>query len=815
MRRVSVFCGMALVAAAIAHGQTGGVSAPTAQRAFLNQYCAYCHNDQLKTGGMTLTKLDLEHVDRSGELAEKVIRKARVGLMPPPGMPRPASPAMHAFVASLESSVDQSAAAHPNAGRPALHRLNRTEYANSVRDLLGVQIDVSALLPPDDMSHGFDNMADVLTVSPALIDGYVRAASRISREAVGDPTAEALTKTYSIPRVVSQTRHVDGTPFGTRGGMSVLHDFPADGEYVFKLGFYYSPTGPLFGTNQGKGQQIEIAINGEKVALLDINPAMTLAKDGIKTPPIPVKAGAQRVSASFPQKFDGPIEDEYHMVEQTLVDVSAGAVPGITTLPHLHELSITGPTKVTGVSESASRRKIFTCHPSDDADEIGCAKKIVSTLARQAFRRPVTETDLESLLGFYQTGRNLGSFDSGIRTAIQAILASPEFVFRFERAPARPAPGKNYRIGDLELAARLSYFLWSSGPDDQLLTIAGRNQLSEPATLEREVRRMLADPRSEALTVNFADQWLHLQNLREANPDLYLFPNFDRTLADSMRRETEMLFDSVVREDRSIVDLLTADYTFVDERLAVHYGIPNVLGNRFRRVPVTDENRKGILGHGSILTLTSTANRTSPVQRGKYVMEVLLGTPPPPPLPNVPALPENAELRTAHVAKPLSVRQRMEQHRADPVCAACHKMMDPIGFALENFDAVGVWRTNDSGFRIDAAGQMFDGAKLSGPVSLRQALLGHSDAYIQTFTESLLAYGLGRVVDYHDMPTVRGIEREAAKSGNHFTSFVLGIVKSTPFQMRKAEDTNPDSTEVVATGPRKDGADGVQEGRGK
>ena len=517
-------------------------------------------------------------------------------------------------------------------------------------------------------------------------------------------------------------------------------------------------------------------MNGEKAALIDINPSMTLAKDGIKTPPIAIKAGPQRISASFIQKADGPIEDEVSMVEQTLVDVSAGVVPGVTTLPHLHEFSITGPTKVSGVSDTPSRQKIFTCRPAAAADEIPCAKRILAGLVRQAWRRPSTDNDLESLLGFYQAGRNDGGFEAGIRTAIQAMISSPEFVFRFERTPPNAAPGRNYRIGELELASRLSYFLWSSAPDETLVTLASQGKLR--ANLEPQVRRMLADPKSEAISTTFADQWLHLQNLKDSNPDLFLYPNFDRTLSNSMRRETELLFDNIMREDRSIGDLLTADYTFVDERLAKHYGIPNVMGGRFRRVPVTDENRKGVLGHAGILMLTSTAIRTSPVQRGKWVLEVLMGTPPPPAPPNVPALPENSDGRTGHVAKPQSVRERMEQHRKDPACAGCHKLMDPIGFSLENFDVMGVWRTNDSGFRVDPSGTMFDGVKLNGPSSLRQALLTHSDSFIGTFTENLLAYGLGRVIDHNDMPTVRAIARDAARNNNHFSSFILGTVKT-------------------------------------
>jgi hypothetical protein len=781
-----------LFAAAGLWGQSGSTAVPPpAPQAVLNQYCVGCHNAKLQSGNVNLTLLDPSHPAQNAELAEKAVRMLHAGMMPPPGLPRPNAEVVKMLVKSIETSLDQAAAVHPNPGRPALHRLNRREYANSIRDLLDVTVDVSTVLPTDDMSHGFDNMADVLTLSPTLMEGYIRAAGKISREAVGDPGALALTHTFSIPRVLSQVRHVEGTPLGTRGGIAVTHDFPADGEYVFKLGFYYSPTGPLFGMNQGKGQQIEVAINGVRAALIDINPAMTLAKDGIKTPPIKVRAGPQRISASFPQKFDGPIEDEYQMVEQSLVDVSVGALPGMTTLPHLHELSITGPLKAEGVSDTPSRRRIFSCRPVGDEDEIPCAKRILSALTRQAYRRPVTPNDLESLLSFYERGRNGGNFETGIRTAIQALIASPEFVFRFEKTPAGAAPGTNYRIGDLELASRLAFFLWSSAPDDELITVAAAGKLKDPATLEKQVRRMLADPKSAALAENFAGEWLHLQNLKEAVPDLYLYPNFDRGLADSMRRETEMLFDNIVHSDGGILDLLAADYTFVDERLAKHYGIPDVMGNRFRRVPVTDPNRYGILGHAGILTLTSTAIRTSPVQRGKYVMEVLLGTPPPPAPPNVPALPENSELRTGHVAKPLSVRERMEEHRSNPACASCHKLMDPIGFSLENFDPVGLWRTRDSGFGIDPKGQMFDGAKLDGPASLRNAILAHSDSFLENFTENLLAYGVGRVHEYSDMPEIRVIERDAARSSNRFSAFVLGVVKSPAFQMRRAEDAEP------------------------
>jgi mono/diheme cytochrome c family protein len=780
MKQLILWAGVAILCGAAARAQSQPLSTEAAN-ALLQQYCSGCHNDRLKTGGMTLTSLDRAHPDQTAELAEKIIRKLRAGMMPPAGMPRPDAATLKNLAASLEAQIDRAAAAHPNPGRPALHRLNRTEYANSVRDLLDMNVNVAALLPPDDMSHGFDNMTDALTVSPALMEGYLRASSKISRQAVGDPKAAATTMTFHIPRVISQTKHIDGTPFGTRGGLSVMFDFPADGEYVFKSAFYYSLDGPLFGRNQGKTTQLEVSIDGERVALLEIDPNIKLT-DYPSTPPIKVQAGPHRVSAAFIEHAEGPIEDAIWQPDLSLVDLNNADTPGMTSLVHLREFSIVGPTHVTGVSETPSRRKIFSCRPASGSDELPCAKKILSTLARQAFRRPVTDSDLEGLLSFYQQGRNEGGFEAGIRTGLQAILADPEFVFRFERTPSNATPGSNYRVSDLELASRLSYFLWSSAPDDELVTVASQGRLKDPAVLEKQARRMLSDARSETLATIFASEWLHLQNLKDAQPDAFLFPHFNRNLTESMRRETELFFGSIVHEDRNVLDLLTANYTFVDEDLAKLYGIPNILGSRFRRVELADENRRGLLGQASILTLTSISNRTSPVGRGKFVMEVLLGTPPPPPLPNVPALKD-----TGDGNKIQTVRERMEEHRANPVCAACHKMMDPIGFSLENFDAIGAWRTKDNGFPVDASGQMFDGTKLDGPLSLRNAILNHSDAFLGAFSENLLAYGLGRVLDTYDMPAVRAIEHEAERNGNHFSSFVLGVVKSTPFQMRKAE----------------------------
>ncbi|HWZ29998.1 MAG TPA: DUF1592 domain-containing protein [Bryobacteraceae bacterium] len=752
------------------------------QQALVNKYCAGCHNDKLKSGGFTWTKVDPAHPEQNAAEAEKAIKMLQVGMMPPPGMPRPDAATLKSFADSLASRLDQAAAAHPNPGTPALHRLNRTEYRNAIRDLLGLDVDVSGLLPADDMSHGFDNMADVLTISPALMEGYIRAAGRISRLAVGDSRVTPTTATFQVVKNVNQMRHVEGAPYGTRGGITTVYNFPADGEYVFKVLFFHDIDGPFWGKNQGKGQQLEISINGERVALLTLDPN-TMPTDTRQTPPVKVKAGPQRVSAAFVEKFDGPVEDFPSPVENVLVDTTHADIPGLTSLPHLRELNVIGPANVTGISDTPSRRAILACRPPSGSDEVPCAKKIIAKLARLAYRRPASDSDLEDLLSFYQKGRNQGGdFDSGIQTVVQTILSDPEFVFRFERTPANLAPGANYRISDLELASRLSFFLWSSPPDDQLIALASQNKLHETAVLEQQVRRMLHDPKSESLSTVFAYQWLHLQNLNDVQPDAFLFPNFEKNLAASMRRETELFFDSIVHEDRSVLDLINANYTFVDEILAKHYGIPNVLGTRFRRVSVTDENRFGLLGHASILTLTSISNRTSPVQRGKYVMQVLLGTPPPPPPVTPPPLKENDES-----SKPQSVREKMEMHRKNEPCHSCHQLMDPIGLALENFDGIGQWRTLDSGLPVDASGKMFDGSSLNGPASLRKAIVSHSDVFISTLTENLLAYGLGRVIDYREMPVVRSIERDVARDGNRFSSIVLAIVRSIPFQMRRAE----------------------------
>ena len=764
---------------------TVGLLSSESQRALVDQYCVWCHDDVEKAGDMTLSGLDLAHIEESAELVEKMIRKLRAGMMPPAGQPRPAAATLEAFAASLETALDHIAGAEPNPGTRVLQRLNRAEYARSISELLDLDVDVASLLPPDSMGRGFDNIADVLTLSPALMEGYIRAASKTSRLAVGD-VASPTTATYKVARTSSQMRHVRGAPLGTRGGLSVVHTFPADGEYVFKMEFYHGSV--LFG-GKAEDEQIEVSVDGARVALLDIDPQLSETRGtgvNVETRPITVKAGPRRLSAAFIMRFAGPIDDLMSPNEITLADTEVAAGDGITTLPHLEFLEVRGPFNATGTSSTPSRSKIFTCRPTGPGEEAPCATEIVSRLASQAYRRPVTTEDLEGLMSFYREGRDSEDFEAGVRDALQAILTSPNFVFRFELEPADARPGQAFRISDLELASRLSYFLWSTVPDDDLYAVVGEGRLHDPGVLRQQVRRMLQDPRAETLSTRFAGQWLRLPDLEGMHPDPERFRLFDTTLAESMRRETELLFESVVREDRNVLDLLTADYTFVDERLAKHYRIPDVQGNRFRRVRVTDESRKGLLGHGSILTLTSVPTRTSPVARGKWILEVLLGTPPPPPPPNVPELEETEGVQGD---KLLTLRERMEVHRQSPFCAGCHAMIDPIGLALENFDATGRWRELDAGAPIDSIGELSDGTIVDGPVGLRRALMDKSDALIRNFTENLMTYGLGRRVEYYDMPTVRDIARKAALNDNRFSSFVLGVIESPAFKMRTVQES--------------------------
>ena len=758
------------------------------QSTLVKQYCAGCHSEKGRSGGLSLANFDPAGIDQNAEVVEKMIRKLRAGMMPPPGARRPDGDALTQFVTALETGIDTAVAAHPNPGRRSFQRLNRAEYARSIHELLDLDVDVNAFLPPDTMSAGFDNIADVQSMSPTLLEGYLRAAARISTLAIGDRTATPSETTYKVPRTQSQMRHVDGAPWGTRGGIAVTHTFPADGDYTFRIMLHGTPTGQLFGSVFSRNEQIEISINGERAALLDVDYRISETdKNGLNltTPRLHVKAGQQHVSAAFIQKFDGVVDDLMAPIEYTLSDTEYGDSVGLTALPHVRDFSITGPYTVTGVSDTSSRRKVFVCRPLTAAEEIPCARRIVSQLAGEANRRPAANEEIESLMQFYAEARRDKDFEAGIRAALQAVLASPQFLFRLEEMPAGLKPGQTYRITDLDLASRLSYFIWGTVPDAELLKVATTGTLHTPAVLEKQVRRMLADPKGEAMSVRFASQWLRLQDVEKIHPDALLFPSFDNDLARSYKRETELLFDSIVREDRNILDLFTADYTFVNERIAKVYRIPNITGETFQRVTLKDENRRGILGHGSMLMMTSVADRTSPVQRGKWIMETLLGSPPPPPPPNVPPL-EDTKAAT-QTGKTLSTRERMEEHRKNPACASCHRVIDPLGLALENFDVVGAWRIKDNGVAVDTAAKLYDGTDLDGPSSLRQALINHSESVIRNFTENLMAYALGRRVEYYDQPTVRAIVKKAAQNGNRFSTFVLGVVNSPAFQMAKTE----------------------------
>jgi len=754
-----------------------------AQTALIKEYCAGCHNDTAKQGGMSLAALNLAHPEQTAELAEKVIRKLRAGMMPPPGLKRPSLETSKAFATTLETSIDKAAALRPNPGWRSFQRLSQAEYARSVQDLLGISVDVSTVLPPDSLHDGYDNIAEAQSFSPAVLEGYMRTATKVAIDALGDPKAGPTSANFSISSTTNQLRHVDGAPMGTRGGISVIYNFPADGEYVFTVKMQAATNGGLIG-RRSANEQIEISINGERAALLDISPNMSETGIGLslRTRRIAVKSGTHRVSAAFMPKFSGLSDDLVAPIEYTLAD--AIGAPQLFQVPHLQDFTIAGPYDVVGVSDSPSRRRVFTCRPQSSRDEHVCALKIVTNLARQAYRRPATQEDMEGLMGFFEMGRKEGDFESGVRTALQAILASPKFVFRLEQRPAKIAAGQTYRISDLELASRMSYFLWSSAPDDELINAAAAGKLRNAVELEKQTRRMLADPRSESLATRFAGQWLRMGELPNMVPDALLYPNFDRTLADAMRRETELLFDSLIRENRSLLTLLIADYTFVNERLALHYKIPGVLGNRFRKVAVTEDYRRGLLGHGSILTMTSQADRTSPVNRGKWVMEVLLGTPPPPPPPNVPGLEATKPVKDGQF---LTVRERLEAHRANPACTSCHRMIDPIGLSLENFDPTGTWRIRDAGNLIDSTTVLFDGTPSKGPADLRNTLQRYPEASARNFTENLLMYALGRRVQYYDMPAIRTITRDAANNDNRLPSIILGIIKSSPFQMSRAE----------------------------
>ena len=762
---------------------------PEALTELIQRYCVACHNDFLLTGNLSLTGFEVEKAPEMAETAEKMIRKLRAGMMPPQGMPRPGGDTLMILVEEMERRIDEAAARNPNPGRRTFQRLNRAEYASAVRDLLGLEIDVGTFLPLDTKSANFDNIADVQTPSATVMEGYLRAANHISRIALGDPEAEPNSTRYRLPRTASQKDRVEGAPFGTRGGVSVIHNFPADGKYVFHIQPYPGVEGEVFGRTFGNDEQIEVSIDGARVAIMPLDPWMEESEPSglnMRTDSIYVRAGPRRITAAFLRQFEGEVDDLIRPIDHTLADGQIGIGYGVTTLPHLQRLTILGPYEVTGVSDTPTRRRVFSCRPTSPDEARPCAESIISRVGAQAYRRSLDETDLRGLMSFYDRGAADGGFEIGVRMALQAVLASPHFLFRMEERPAGVNPGEIHRISDGDLASRLSFFVWGAPPDQELMDLANRGELSGPGELERQARRMLADPRAqEALATRFGAQWLRLQDLDKIHPDALSYPYFDDTLAESMRRETELLFSHLIREDRSVLELLTADYTFVNERLARHYGISGITGSTFRKVSYPDDRRRGILGHGSILTMTSHAARTSPVIRGKWVLEVLLGTPPPPPPPDVPAFEETEE---ADDGRFRTVRERMEQHRSNPVCMACHRVIDPIGLALENFDVTGAWRIRDEGNPIDPVGELYDGTPLRGPADLRAALLSRPEVFYRIFTTNLMAYGLGRRVEYYDMPTVRAITRDAAENGYGFSSFVIGVVNSPAFQTTRVEE---------------------------
>jgi len=737
-----------------------------------------------------LDPAELEHVGAHAEQWEKVINKLRTRAMPPAGLPRPDDATYDATAAWLETGLDRASAEQVELGKlPLLHRLSRTEYENAIRDLLGLaalpqEMDYSLLLPPDNASSGFDNLADLLFVSPTAMESYLDAARKISRLAVGDPSMPVMVNSYRLSGEHTQDIHVQGLPFGTRGGLGVRTDVPLDGDYVFKVELAGAPR---------EQEQLEITVDGARAQLVNVGekPQSGAAPRGFRGPQKPIeihvalKAGPRMIGVTFVQKSEARDEETVRP-----------RMRGRGTELAIDMVTISGPFHGQNPGETPSRRRIFVCHPTGLNDEAACAKQIMSNLERRAYRRPVSQADLQDVMPFYAAGRKDGSFDRGIEQALERLLVSPQFLFRIERDPAGVGPGTPYRVSDLELASRLSFFLWSSIPDDELLNVAGRGRLKDPAVLEREVRRMLADPRSASLVTNFAEQWLYVRDIDAKRPDELLFPDFDETLRDAFRHETDLFLDSVLRGNHSVLDLMTANYTFVNERLAKHYGIPNVEGTYFRRITFPqDSPRGGLLGQGSILTLTSYATRTSPVLRGKWILENILSAPPPPPPPNVPPLKTEAN----DTGKPLTMRQAMVAHRANPVCASCHARMDPIGFAMDNFDAVGRWRDTDAGQAIDASGVLPEGIKFNGVSELKKALLRNPEQFVDTIAEKLLMYAIARNVQYYDQPAIRAVVRQAAANNYTFASLVMGVVKSAPFQMRKSQTEEPVKPPGVTT----------------
>jgi hypothetical protein len=752
---------------------------PTAARALTDHYCAMCHSEKLKTAGVVLQGLDFSNTGANAELLERVARKLRTGEMPPRGMPRPDAPTSAAFVTWLQGSLDQYAAAHPDPGHPVIHRLNRAEYSNAIRDLLALDIKPGEMLPIDDSGYGFDNIGAVLSVSPSLLERYISTARKVSRLAIGDLSAKPADEEFSARdlgmRTTRNERVSDLLPFDSRGGVAFTYYFPLDAEYNIRIKLANGGDTPY---------ELRLPV---KAGLRTVG--VTFLRESAK-PEIALPAGRRGAPPppqmgprphGLPAEMDLRLDDV--SVKRFEAPEGGAAAPG-GGMPQVDKVVISGPYQATGRGDTPSRERIFVCRPATAKDEEPCARTILATLARRAFRRPVTDADIQPLLAFYKSGRAQGDFDQGIEKALRAMLVSPDFLFRMERDPAGLAAGAVHRVDDFDLASRLSFFLWSSIPDDQLLALAEKQQLHDPAVLCRQVQRMLDDPKSQALVDNFAGQWLYLRNMETVKPDPVVFPEFDDTLRQSMESETSLFFQSIVRDDRSVLDLLDANYTFLNQRLAQHYGIPNIYGSEFREVALTNPNRGGLLGQGSILTVTSYPNRTSVVQRGKWILSALLGSPPPPPPPDIPELvPQGKDGRQ------LTMREQMEQHRSNSVCASCHARMDPLGFALENYDGVGKWRAKDAGSVIDATGKLPDGTVFDGPAGLKKALAdSHRDEFLTNFTDKLLTYALGRGLEYYDQPAIRAINREAARDDYRFSAIVTAIVNSEPFQMRRSPE---------------------------
>jgi hypothetical protein len=763
----------------------------------VRNYCLECHDDAGREAGLTLERVDLDDVAAHPELFENVARKLRGRQMPPVGGPRPDADTYEGFAAYLERRLDEAALASPEPGKASIHRLNRTEYGNAVRDLLALDVDASEFLPADDEGYGFDNIADVLRVSPSLLEQYLAASAKIASLAVGDPETPAVTAVFRPAPDLAQGVHVEGLPLGTRGGFKIQHNFPLDAEYELDVFLVRNIVGYMTGLEWA--HELEIAIDGHRVFLAQVggeednlksdtnmSAAANEIDERLRTRTF-VTAGPHEVTVAFLERSAAETHEplELHTRNLDLQDMNG--------LPIVDYVNLRGPFNPVGAGNTPSRERIFTCRPADDATARVCATEILSTLARRAYRRQPTEQDIATLLSFYDTGSARAGFEAGIQSALRVILTSPKFLFRDEADPAGIAPGSLYALDDSALASRLAFFLWSAPPDDELLDLAAQGKLSDEGVYESEIERMLADPRSEAFVENFAGQWLFLRNLRSVTPDVEEFPNFDDNLRQAMRRETELLFTNVMREDRPVDELLTADYTYVNERLAQHYGLAEIYGSQFRKVPVADEARRGLLGHASILTVTSYPNRTSPVLRGKWVLENVLGTPPPPPLPNVPALPDNENGKVAR-----TLRERLAEHRANPVCATCHDVMDPIGLGLENFDAIGKWRTREPGGDIDAHGQLADGTPITGAAELREALTANPEHFARVFTEKLMIYALGRGLEPYDMPTVRQIVRDAERDDYRFSALVKGVANSVPFRMRRAQSPDAPPQPTVA-----------------